>query len=77
MTLPCRKKLSGLLSVITSNYDVFFFFLSCLHLFITKKKLESYKTLCENKDFHGTVMPFEDTKILELKQYQRDHLLFM
>ena len=26
MTLPCRKKLSGLLSVITSNYDGFFFF---------------------------------------------------
>ena len=25
MTLPCHKKLSGLLSVKTSNYDVFFF----------------------------------------------------
>ena len=36
-----------------------------------KKKLESHKKVCENKDFRDAIMPFEDTKILEFIQYQK------
>ena len=39
--------------------------------FCNRKKLESDKKVCENKDFCIVVMPFEDTKILEFNQYQK------
>ena len=29
------------------------------------------KKVCENKDFFNVLMPSEDTKILEFKQYQK------
>ena len=34
-------------------------------------EIESYKKVCENKDFCRVIMPFEDTKILEFNQYQK------
>ena len=40
------------------------------HLFLTEKKLESHKKLCENKNFCNVIKPSEDTKILEFNQYQ-------
>ena len=36
-----------------------------------KEKLESHKKVFENKDFCYVIMPFEDTKILELNQYRK------
>ena len=36
-----------------------------------KKKLESHKKVCENKDFFNMKKPFEDTKTLEFNQYQK------
>ena len=42
-----------------------------IHSFRTKKRLESHKKVCENKDFWIVIMPSEDTKILELNQYQK------
>ena len=39
--------------------------------FRNRKKLESHKNVCENKDFSNVVVPFEDTKILEFNQYQK------
>ena len=45
------KKLSALLIEITSKYKVDFNCLNYLHLFKTKNKLESYKKVCENKNF--------------------------
>ena len=36
-----------------------------------KKKLQSHKKVCENKDFCNVIMPSEDTKILEFNQYQK------
>ena len=36
-----------------------------------KKKLESHKKVCENKDFCNIMMPSEDTKIFEFNQYQK------
>ena len=42
-----------------------------IHSFRTKKRLESHKKVCENKDFWTVIMPSEDTKILELNQYQK------
>ena len=48
-----------------------FNFLNCLHLFRTKYKLESHKRVCKNKIFCNTVVPCEETKILELNQHQK------
>ena len=36
-----------------------------------KKKLESHKEVCENKDFCNIIMPPENKKILEFNQYQK------
>ena len=40
-------------------------------LFHNRKKLESHKKVCTNKDFRNAIMPFEDTKKLEFDQYQK------
>ena len=39
--------------------------------FRKQNKLESHKKVYTNKDFCGVVLPFEDAKILECKQYQK------
>ena len=36
-----------------------------------EQEIESYKKVCENKDFCSVIMPSEDTKILEFNQYQK------
>ena len=48
-----------------------FYCLNCLHSFATENKRESHKTASENKNFCNLVMASEDTKILELNQYQK------
>ena len=65
------KKLSALLGEITFEHYGDCYCLNCLHSFRTKKKLESHKKVCENKDFCNVVIPSEDTKILEFNQYQK------
>ena len=65
------KKLSALLTGITSKHHGDFYCLSCLHSFATEKKLKSHKKVCENKDFCDVIMSSEDTKILKFDQYQR------
>ena len=67
----CSKKVSALLSGITSKYYGDFYCLNCLHLFRAKNKFESYNYVCENKDFCNIVMPSEDAKIFELIQYRK------
>ena len=62
MALCCSKKLSALLTGITSKDDTNFYCLNCL---------ESYSKVCENKGFCGVAMPFEDTKNLDFNQYQK------
>ena len=64
------KKLSALLRGITVKHHGDFYCLNCLHSFTTtKKKLELYKKVCENKDFCNVIISSEGTKILELNQY--------
>ena len=73
-------ELSALLSGITSKNNGDFYCLNCLHFFGTKSKLESHKTLCEYKDFHNILMPFEGTNILSLINTAyliKHHLLFL
>ena len=65
------KKLSALLRRITSKQYSDFYCLKGLHSFRTKNKLESYKKVCEKKDFCNVIMPSEDTEILEFSQYQK------
>ena len=54
----------SLLREITSKNNANFYYLNCLYSFRTRNKLESYKKVCENKDFCNLAMPSEDTKIL-------------
>ena len=42
-----------------------------LSFFCNRKKFESHKNVCENKDFCSVTMPSEGTKILESNQYQK------
>ena len=56
------KKLSVLLTRITSKHTGDFYCLNCLHSFRTKSKLESHKKVCENEDFCNITMPSEDTE---------------
>ena len=65
------KNLSALLRGISSKNHDDFFCLDCLHSFRTKNKLELHKKLCESKNFWNIIMPFQDTKILEVNQYQK------
>ena len=44
--------------------------MTCFHSFRVKKKFESQKKEHENKDFCVALMSSEDTKILEVNQYQ-------
>ena len=69
--LPCSEKTIALLRVIWSKHCDEFYYLNCLHSFRTKKKLESHKRVCENKDLCNIIMPSEETKNLEIKQYQK------
>ena len=70
-------ELPALLRGNTSKHHSNFYCLNCLHSFETENKRESHKKVCKNKDFCGTVMSSEGTKILELNQYQKsDKALF-
>ena len=73
MALSCsKKKLSALLRGITLRNSGDFYCLNCLHSFRTKKKLESHKKACENKDFYNIIMHPEDT-ISEFHQYKNSN----
>ena len=67
MTLSGSKKLSALLRGITSKLYDDFYCLNCIHSFRTKKKLESYNKVCENKDFCNVIMASAEFKRLEFK----------
>ena len=74
MALSCSKKP---ISIIKRDNDKppqwfllsEFFFIDSF--FRKKKKPESHKKVCESKAFCNVIMPSEDTKILELNQYQK------
>ena len=65
------KKLSALLRRITSKHYSDFYCLNCVHSFRTKNKLESHKKVRKNKDLCNVIVTSEDTKVLELNQYQK------
>ena len=67
------KEISALLRGVTSKNNSDFYCLNCLHSFKTKNKRESHKKVCKNKHFCNVIMPSEDTKLLEFKQYQKSH----
>ena len=72
------KSLLALLRGVTSKHHGDIYCLNCFRSFATKSKLQSHKTVCENKDFCNIIMPSEDTKILEFNQYQKsDKALFI
>ena len=68
MALSCGKKLSALLRAITSKHHWWLFLFELSSFFQKKKKLESRKKVCENKDFCNIVMSSKNTKILEFNQ---------
>ena len=77
MAVPWSIK-TALLREIGSKYNRDFYCLNCLHSFRTKKKLQSYEKVRENKDFCGMVMPLEKDNILKFKQYMKsDKMLYI
>ena len=73
VALPCIKKISALLTDIKPKNKGDFYCMNYLHSFRRKIKIESHKTVCENKDFCYVVIPSEDTKILEFSQFQKSY----
>ena len=72
MALSCSIKLSALVRGITSKHQIDFYCLNCLNFY------ESYKSICENKDFFNVIMPSEITKVLEFNKCQiSDEPLFI
>ena len=73
MALSCSNKIISIIkrnNVKTHHSD--FCCLNYLQSFaIQKKRKKSHKKACANKDFSNVIMPSEDTKILELSQYQK------
>ena len=63
------KKLSALLRRITSTYHGWFLFFILLQQ--KKNKLEFHKNIHENKDFSDIIMPSDDNKMLQFKQYHK------
>ena len=53
------------------KHDGDFYCFICLHLYKTKRKLESHKNVCQNKDFRNILIFTEDTKVLERNQHQK------
>ena len=54
------KRLSGLLTGITSSHKEVFYCLNCFHSYRTKNKLETQKKICENRDYCRVEMPTKD-----------------
>ena len=63
------KTLSALLRGITCKHCGNFC-ANCFHSFRTKSKIELHKRVCENKHLYDIIMPPDDTKILQINQYQ-------
>ena len=62
-------KLSALLTEITSNNNGDFYWLNCLHSFLTKNKLKSHEQVCKDHYFFDVIMPNEKNKILKYSQH--------
>ena len=62
---------STLLWGITLKNNSNFYYLNCLHSFRTKIKPQPHKRVCKIKNFCNLIMRSEDTKLLELIQYQK------
>ena len=74
------KELSALLGKITPIYHGNFFCLNSLHSFAKEKKLESYKKVCENKDFYDVIIAYEELKyqnLINIKNLIKHYLLSM
>ena len=64
----CKKKLSALLTRITSKHEEGFYCLNCFHSYITESKLLTFLkryNVCKNHDCYYVEMPEEDDKILK------------
>ena len=48
IALSCNKKVSALLTGMTSKHNGDFYYLNCFHSFTTKHTLESHKIVREN-----------------------------
>ena len=59
------KKLSALLTGITSNNHCNFYCLNCLHSYRTKEKFKKREKVCNNHDYCYVKMPSEYEKILK------------
>ena len=59
------KRLSGLLTGITSNHKEDFYCLNCFHSYRTKIKLEAHKKIREYRDYCRVEMPTKDNNTIK------------
>ena len=69
MALSCSKIATALSKGIRSKHYGDFYCLNCLHSFRIKKKLESHKKLCKNKDFCNVII--SSVEVLGFNKYQK------
>ena len=66
-----NRKLSAILTGISSEHEGDLYCLNCRYSFRTKSKLELFEKVSKNKIFCNILMSFEDTEILQFKQHQK------
>ena len=71
VALSCIKKTSSIFKRNNFRISQWFLLLELPSFFCNRKKLESHKKVCENKDFCNIIMPSEHNKTLESNQYQK------
>ena len=59
------RKLSTLLTEITSKHDGDFYCLNCFNSYSTTKKLQKHEKVCKNYDYCYVEIPNEDNEILK------------
>ena len=75
MVLSWSQKTISNFKGVTSKHHGDFYCTSYFHFFATENKLQSYKRVCERKDFCNIIMPYDDTKILEFNQYKKSDIV--
>ena len=65
------KRLSTLLTGISSKHDGDFCCLNCFQSYTTENKLKKHQKVCENHDYCYIEMPEEDNKILKYNEGEK------
>ena len=65
------EKLSALFRGITSNNNIDFCYINCLHSYGTENKLRKHENVCKNHDYFYVEMPNEDNNIMKFNHGEK------